>query len=284
MARDIALIQNQILDSVAADATLSTKLTSTSKRAIYRLFAFCVASAINFLEQIFDINVSRVESIAASAAPASASWLQNQILKFQYSPDVPQVIQLINFAPSYPIVDPTMNIISRASVTTDLSNNVLIKVATGEPPAALTSGELSSLQAYINQIGVAGVTYTCKSVDPDQLFIEAQIYYQGQYGSAIQNSVITAITNFFATANKINFNGKIKLSDLELSIRNVTGVNDVFFTNVFARDSSTAFADATALVLNQTTIARLWSTVAGYIIGETTSGKTLSDSLIFIPE
>lgn len=284
MARSISLIQNQILDYVSGDATLSPRLTSTSKRAIYRLFAFIVASAIAFLEQLFDIYSASVEAIAASAAPASASWLQNQVLLFQYSLSTPQVIQLINFAPSYPVVDETLRIISRASVTTDLSNNVLIKVATGEPPAALSSDEVDSLQSFINQIGVAGVTYSVKSVEADQMFIEAQIYFSGQFGSAIQNNVITAIKTFFATANKLNFNGKIKLSDLEIAIRNVDGVTDVFFTNVFVRDASTAFVDATALVLNQLVIARLWSTVAGYIVAETTSGKTLSDSLTFIPE
>ena len=126
MARDISLIQQQMLDAIAADTTLGPLLTSTSKRAIYRLITFIVAVAINMLEQILDLFSAEVESVAAKAAPASASWLQDQILKFQYSATNPQIVQLINFAPQYPSVDASLRIVSRCSVTTDLSNNVTV--------------------------------------------------------------------------------------------------------------------------------------------------------------
>lgn len=284
MARSIALIQNQILDSVAADATLSTLLTSTSKRAIYRLFAFVVAVAINLLEQLLDLYRVNVEAIAASAAPSTAAWLQKQIFNWQYSASNPQVIQFTNFAPVYPIVDSTLRIVSRCSVTTTLSGKVLIKVATGSTPGPLSAPQIAALNAYVNPpngLGVTGIIYVVSSLSADQLYVSAQIFYQGQYSSVIQVNVIAAINNYLAN---IPFNGNLKISDLEGAIKAVEGVNDVILTDVKARPDSLPLASATALVSGADVLARLWVTVAGYVISETTAANTLADTLIFTAE
>lgn len=283
MARTVAQIHQQILDSIAADSDLSS-LTSTSKRAIYRLFAFVVAAAIAILEQLMDIFSSSNEAVAASAAPASPSWLQAQILKFQYSATDPQTIQFINFAPSYPVVDETLRIVSRCSVTTTLAGQVLVKVATGTTPAALSGPQLTALQAYVlppNGIGIAGVNYVITSGNSDKLYIQGNIYFDGSYSAVIKDNVIAAIESYLAA---IPFNGQMKITDLELTIRNVAGVNDVLLQNVSARADGTAFGSGTYLIQTQQLISRLWNTVAGYIVGETTSGNTLSDTLNFIAE
>jgi hypothetical protein len=281
MARQISEIQQQMLDNIAADSVLSPLLTSTSKRAVYRLFTYVVAVGINALEQLMDIFTADVEAVAAAAAPATPAWLQDQIFKFQYSATTPQVVQLINFAPAYPVIDETLQIITRCSVTTNLSNSVIIKVATGEPPAALSSPQLSALQSYVTQIGVAGVVYNVISQASDKLYVQANVYYQGQYSAVIQADVIAAIENFLAA---IPFNGQVKITDLEDAITAVEGVTDVVLVNVRARADGTAFASGSYLVQNQQTISRLWGTVAGYMVGETTTGNTLNNSLTFIAE
>lgn len=280
MARSISLIQQQILDNVAADRTLSTLLTSTSKRAIYRLWTFVVAVAVNVLEQLIDIFKAIIEAIAASAAPGSPAWLQAQVLKFQYSDAVPQVAQLINFAPQYPVVDSSLRIITRCSITTDLANNVLIKTATGTTPGALTGPQIAALAAYIKVMGVAGITYTNQSGAADRIYIDAEVFYLGQYGSAIILAVQTAIAAYLSA---LPFNGVLKVADLEAAIRTVPGVDDVLLRNVIARDAGTAYGAGTALVLNNQVASRLWNTVSGYIINEDTSGATIADSLLFIP-
>lgn len=281
MARQISEIQQQMIDNIAADSVLGTLLTSTSKRAIYRLFTYVVAVAINALEQLMDIFTAEVEAVAAAAAPATPSWLQAQIFNFQYSPTTPQVIQLINFAPAYPVVDETLRIITRCSVTTNLSNSVIIKVATGEPPAALSGPQLAALQSYVTEIGVAGVVYNVISQASDKLYVQANVYYQGQYSAVIKANVVAAIENFLAG---IPFNGQVKISDIEDAITGVEGVNDVVLVNVRARADGTAFASGSYLVQNQQTASRLWGTVAGYMVGETSTGNTLNDSLTFIAE
>lgn len=281
MARTVAIIQNQILEQIAADSVLGPKLTSTSKRALFRLFTFIVATAIALFEQLQDLFVTKIENIAAAAAPASGTWIQKRIFEFQYSAGNPQIVQLINYAPQYPTVDATLRIVTRCSVVTNLANSVIIKVAKSDPPQALDNLEIAALQSYINQIGAAGITYSVLSTDPDELMIEAQIYYVGQYSQVIAANVKQAINNYL---DQLPFNGNMKISDLEAAIKNVTGVTDVLLTNVKARDTNTVYASGTYLVQNNQVISRLWPTVSGYIVPETTTGHTLDDSLTFIPE
>jgi len=268
-----------MLADIAADPTLSG-LTSTSKRAIYRLLTFILATAINILESLIDIFTTQVETIASTAAPASAAWLQNQMLLFQYNETIPQIIQLINFAPAYPTVNTAYQIISRASVVTTVSGQTLIKVATGNPPQALTSDQLSAAQSYVDAIG-ATINYVVTSANADELYIGANVYYQGQYSAIIQETVINAINALLAA---LTFNGTLKLSDIELAIRAVPGVNDVILTNVKARTDGTSFADGTYLIQDNQVISRTYSTVAGYLVSETTTGDTLADSLTFIAQ
>ena len=278
MARSIEQIQSGIINDIQATPELA-EANSTSNRAIWRLFAFVQASAILLLEQIIDVFVTENDIKISKAIPATASWLNAKVLEFQYSATNPQIVQLVNFAPTYPVIDASLRLISRCSVVTTLSNQVIIKVAKNEPPTALTSTELSSLQSYINNIGIVGVNYNCQSLTSDKLFIDAEIYYDGQYSTVISTTVIDALNTFLA---KLSFNGVLKVSDIELAIRNVTGVSDVLLKNVKMRSDATAFNDGTFLIQNNTVISRVCPTVSGYLVGETTAGNTFTQKLTFI--
>lgn len=284
MARSIDTIQQQIIDSLVSEMTaigVTIDTTKWSKRNIMRLWTYVVAVAIAFLEQLMDVFKAELEATAAKAVPGNAAWVQDKIFKFQYDAVTPQVVQLINLVPQYPLVDATKCIISRCSVKTDLSGNVLIKVATGNPPAALSAGQTAAAQAYINTIGTAGVYYVVTSNEADKLYINADIYFQGQYSSVIAVNVQNAIIAYLAS---LPFDGVVKISDLENAIKAVDGVNDVIFKNIRARKDSDVYASGANLVLNNQTISRLWNTVAGYIVPETTTGHQLTDSLNFIAE
>lgn len=292
MARTVAQINALMVADVQADPVLSILIPAApklpSKRSFWGAVIYIFATATFILEGLMDVFKDENEAIAASAAPASAGWLQAQVLKFQYDPVIPQIVQLINFAPAYPTVDPTKQIISRCAVVTTVSGQTLIKVATGEPPEALSSGELSALQDYVDDIG-ATINYICNSAAADELYIAADIYYAGQYSAIIGQAVIDAINNFLSTFSLTDFNGSgitgaFKVSDIEATIRAVPGVNDCVLKNIIARADGTPFIDGTYLVQDGQQIARTWSTVAGYIISETTSGQTLADSLTFIAQ
>jgi hypothetical protein len=281
MARTIAQIQAQIIATKNAQPELAG-LTSTSKRAIWNLWTFVIAACIAIFEQLLDSFLTQVETQVAQSAGASVLWLQAKMFQFQYDATTPQVIQLINTVPQYPVVDANKRIITACSVTSSLSNQVSIKVAKSSPFVALATAELTAAQSYINTIGAAGITYNVISLNADKLYVQAQVYYQGQYSTVIQQNVIAAINSFLQNLSIVNFNGSMKISDLEGAIRNVAGVNDVVLNNVKGRDDASSFANGIDLVLNNTVISRQWNTIAGYIVQETTTGKTFADSLTFI--
>lgn len=271
----------QIQASIVADVQATTELSglSNSNRAIWRLFSYVVAVAILLLEQIMDVFRADNEIKINQAIPETASWLTNKVFEFQYSATNPQILTLDNLVPTYNVVDTSLQIITRCSVVTTISNKVLIKVAKSEPPVALSGTELSALQGYVNDIGVAGVSYTCFSTDADRVYINADIFYNGQYSATIQGMVINSITNYL---KNLPFNGQLQISDLEFAIRNTTGVNDVLINDVKVRGNSMAFIDGIYLIQSKTTISRLFPTISGYVIGEDTTGYTLADSLNFV--
>jgi hypothetical protein len=278
MARTIEQIQSSIIANIQATPELA-QANSNSTRALWRLFSYVIAVAILLLEQIIDVFKTENETYIGQAIPNTASWLTKKIFEFQYSATNPQIIQLNNLIPSYNVVDASLRIITRCSVVTTISNRVTVKVAKSEPPVALSSGELGALQGYINALGVAGVQYNCVSQNADRIFINADIFYDGQYSSTIQGTTINAINLFLST---LPFNGQLKISDLEVAIRNITGVSDVLINNIKVRDNNTTFANGIYLIQNKTTISRLFPTVAGYIVAEDTTGQTLLNTLNFI--
>lgn len=280
MARTIEQINESILAAKAAETDLSG-LTSNSRRAIWRLWAYIVAGAQNNFEQLLDLEKENIESIILTAPAGSPYWVQQKMFLFQYDPTTPQIVQLntSTFSYTYPTVNTALRIINRCSVNRQVYNVVQVKVA--KSTGALTVGEIAAAQDYINTIGVAGINYQVISQNADKMYVVADVYYKGQYSAIIQANVIAAIEAYFAG---IDFDGVVTLTDLERSIRNVEGVNDVVLNSVFARDDSTIFVNATRLINNRLELQRLWQTKAGYIIGETEPGNTLADTLTFIAQ
>jgi hypothetical protein len=293
MARSIADIQAQIIATIAANNDLTyqdeNNITrnityNTSKRAIWRAWTYVVAVCIAILEQLMDVYVSNIETLVARSPAASRLWIQNKMFEFQYDAANPQVLQLINTIPTYPVVDATKRIITACSVTSDIANNVNVKVAKSSPFVALTTQEKSAAQAYIDTVGDAGITYNVISLTADKISIEANIYYQGQYSSIIANSVITALNSYFQNLSIVNFDGSLKMSDLENAIRTVTGVNDVELITVIGRPDTIAYGGGTYCIQNKTLLSRIYNPTAGYMVQETTSGHTFTDTLNFIAQ
>jgi len=278
--RSVDEIQAAIITDVQAQPELAAA-SSTSKRAIWRLWTFVVASSIAILEQLMQVFQTDIEKTVSLAAPQTSQWVQDRVFKFQYDAANPQVLQLIYLVPQYEIVNADLRIVTRCSVKTNLSNSVFIKVAKSNPPESLSGLEVSALQSYVDILAVPGISYTVVSANPDRLYIQADIYYNGAYSAIIKANVIAAIEAYFAA---LPFDGTIKVSDVETAILNVEGVRDVVLINVAARGDTTLFVDATYLILNQQLVGRLWATVAGYVIPEDEATKTLDDTLNFIAE
>jgi hypothetical protein len=287
MARSIDQINKYIISSLVTNMAvigISIDPTTWSKRNFFRLICYTVAISTGLLEQLIDLFTQQIETIVATASAASPLWVQQKMFQFQYSATNPQVISLINVVPVYSVIDTTLQIITACSVNSNSSNNVAVKVAKGNPLVPLTSTERDSAQGYINTIGVMGIEYDVISLNSDKIFIDATIYFSGQYSAIIQTSVINALLAFLQNLSLTNFNGSLKMTDLESIIRNTLGVNDVVLNNVRGREDTAVFAAGIDFILNTAIIQRKWNTVSGYIGQETTTGKTFTDSLVFIAE
>lgn len=287
MARSVDIIQQQIQTELVANmAAIGIVIDTTkwSKRNLLRLLCFIFAVCTNYVEQLMDALKSEVETIASKSVAATSAWIQSQMFLFQYSATTPQVLQISDNLIQYPTVDATLRIITACSVKSNTPNVVTVKVAKGSPFVALTTNELAAAQNYINLKGTEGIVYRIISGNSDKLYIAASIYYDGQYSATIQASVISAINSFLQNLFVNNFDSSLKVTDIESAIRGVTGVNDVVLNNVSVRDDATPFANGILLVSDSKTTQRLWVPIAGYVAEETTSGKTFTDSLIFIAE
>lgn len=284
MAQTIEYWQNKMLDKIASEPVLTELSQNPSMVAIFRLMTWVVAACIVMFEQVIDIFKTEIEVSVEKSVPGHPEWLKDKVFSFQYSATNPQVIQLVNLIPRYPTIDQTLRIITRCSIVTLPNGRVDIKVAKNEPPEAVASLELSSLQGYLNTLGVAGISYSARSFNPDRLYLKAQIFHKGEYTSVISTNVINAVKAFLSNKNKIDFNGFIRVSALSDAIQAVEGVNDVVLIDVAARKSDTLFADKTFYVQDQDILKYKFNTYAGYIIEEDEAGQTFIDQLIFTPE
>lgn len=271
-----------LMDNDQATETSLSGLNNPSQTAVFNLEKDIIAQEMNLHEQLWDELRDDLEAQIAAAPPASPAWIQAQVLKFQYDATNPQVLQLINFAPSYPVIDTDLQIVTRCSVKTDLNKIVKIKVAKSDPPATLAALEYSSLTGYLNNIMPAGVGFDLVNIDGDRLYVNAEVFYNGEYTSSIQSNVEAAINAYLAN---IPFDGLVRISELEDSIQAVAGVTDVKLNTIKARPNTDLFASAIVIydVTSATmgTNARVWDTISGWIIEEDTVGETFADSITY---
>lgn len=258
--------------------------TKWSKRNVLRLMCYTIAIVQSLAEQLQDVYISRMEEIQRVSSPATIPWLHDAVFKFQYSDSNPQYLSIIGGVIQYAIVNPAYRIITACAVSSTITNYVNVKVAKGSPLVPLSAPELTALQDYVTLKGAAGITYIVSSSISDKIYLEGSIYYQGIYSAVIQNNVITAINNYLSNLSKSRFGGDILMSDIEILVRSIEGVNDVTFERVSLRLDSQALFGGIDLVIAGDWINRKYTSGAGYIIEETTVLNTFADKLTFIPE
>ena len=277
MARSVTTIYNTAVAQYVANAQAAGITTVNPagwsmynyQRLIFWTMAFCQS----ILEQIMDAFTADVQSLQNVLPPQTPAWFQNQLLNvFEYDTIAVPIVQMnetTNFVPYYPNANPNFNIVKYCSVTPGpFLGTTIIKVA-GAGPSQISGPAFSAIESFVDTIGVPGLTYSVESLLPDRLFLQLDVYYVGLYSVVIQANVIAAIQAYLGG---IPFNGYVTLSDLELAIKGVAGVTDIVFVKVQARAQATIVGSGTNLVLAKTVVQRNWSTVAGYIIPEDTSG------------
>ena len=269
--RTIAQIQTQIIAFKNAQIGLSGA-NSPSNVASWNLWIFICATFTAFLEQLWAILQLQIETTVASGVPATALWIQKQVLLFQDGNTI-QVNTDLTFG--YPLpAFPTP--ITNASVQTSPSGTVSIKVAQGTyPQSALSAGQLTELGAYLSAILPAGMVPNILSIAADLLQINAVVYYNGQYNSVIQANVNTALNNYMSG---LPFNGWIKVSDIEKVILSAQGVTDVAISQITVTPQA-AGLNPTNLIAGSTLISREVQAYAGYLIND--PGNLFSNTITY---
>ena len=281
MARTIAEIKQEMMDTKDTLSALSG-LTSTSQVSIFGNIFYVTAVEVSILEQLIEAYIADIETIITEQAVGSTPWLRAKVLKFQYGDNV--VLDTTTFAIDYAIIDATKQIITRCSVKETGNLIVQVKVAKSDPPAALSGAEVTALEDYIDVIKPAGSQAIIISLAADRLEISGTVYYEGQYSADIQTNVETALTSYMSNlSTATNFDGTVRIVDVQDAIQGVAGVKDVNFSEIAARANTTTFAARTIIYNLASGInIREYLTYAGYVIQEDTASYTFSDTLTYI--
>ena len=261
------------------------QFNTTSQSSRWRNFLYLVAGAIAIYEQIQDAFKLEIETIRLNAKVGTLAWYREQALFFQYSATDPQAVQIIDHVPAYPTIDTSLRIITQAAAIA-VNEDIQIKVAKGSFPSftTLTASELAALNTYFNGSNtgaVEGITFAGKKVvfvskASDRLYINADIYFNGQITETqARTNVETALNNFLSTFTDEAFNGVIFLQRVVDAIQAADGITDIKVNSMAGRPSATTFS-------NRVVFDRIYQSDAGHVILEDSTGNTIADSLNFI--
>lgn len=230
MARQIEIIQKEMLDKIASDESL-VDLNSTSKVAIYRMMVFIVAYAIWVLEMIFDTHKGEIDRAIYEQKSGTPTWYKNKSLAFQFGFDLLTDSDIFNNTgfSSNEIED--SKIIKYCSVKESTeSNRLTIKVASESEDllTPLDDTQITSFTRYLNEIKYAGVKINVVNNPADKLILNMAIYRDvlviDENGNSILNGgkpVETAIKNYMKS---LPFDGELVINDLIEKLRAVNGV------------------------------------------------------------
>lgn len=228
MARKIDLIQQEMFDSISANANLA-ELTSTSKVSIWRLFVFVVAFSIWVLENLFDTHDKEVKEVIQNDKAHRPSWYITKAKAFQYGfPLIYDTDKYDNTGYTDTQVEDS-KIIKYAAATPN-AGQVYVKIATeiSGVLAPLTDVQKVSFDAYFKEIADMGVKYLVVNHLPDILLINIQIERDplvlDANGMSILNAnypVEDAINEYM---KELPFNGELVLAHLIDKIQLAQGV------------------------------------------------------------
>jgi hypothetical protein len=247
MARTIAAIQQQIIDTKNADPTLSSYVWSDSKVAIWRLWTYVIALCIWTLENLFDYHKTEVSDIISTQKPHTLQWYVHKAKLFQFGDTLPPNTD------TYPTLstDPAVAIVKYAAAV-ELANMVRIKVAKENSGIleSLSVGELAAFRGYMSRIKDAGVRLQLTSGNPDNLQLTLSVYYDplvlsstgARLDGAATTPVMDAVNTFLAN---LPFNGVFVLNELIVALQAIEGVKIGYILSAQANYAATPYIPIT---------------------------------------
>jgi len=248
---------------------------SPSAVALFDTFLQVIATEVFTLQQLNNTFETEIEGIISQVTTPTDLWWQTRILEFQFSTTTPQVIKLdlITFTPAYDIINAGFQIISNCNVITLSNNTVQIKVTNSG--VVLTADQIIALTAYIQTIRPSGIDFVIINELPDYLFVNAEVFYNGQFAATIQTDVEAAITAFMVN---LEFNGVVKRSAVMDAIQAVAGVTDVVINETAAMRRTTY--DSGGGFPNRNIFIKDYQSFAGQII-EGPAPEAFADTITY---
>lgn len=250
----VAELHEEIIEEVLNEPQLS-QLTSTSKSAIWRLWAFVTSVQIWFHEMFWLKYRLHLEEAARFAQPHTASWYWRRTLEYQHG----DTVSVVNGVVGYDPVDESARIITAAAVK-EAGGQLIIKVAKKTvigSLAPLSGGEVTGFEAYLDEFKDAGVLTNVVSQNADVLKMIATIYYNPAQSvlSFFQPALEAAINGY---VQNLPFDGTFRRLHLVDAMQAVPGFVDVEFTTLQA---SVAYTTPSFFG----NIGLSYDTVAGYM-------------------
>lgn len=228
---------NALQPAMDSSQNLLSDLTSSSKVAVWRLWAFITAVAINVFEVILDQHTEAIELRATQIPTGTANWHHEQSLLFQFGDTLTwDGLQFV-----YPVITPANQIVKLASVV-DQGFQVRIKAAklSGGLPVALSAPELSSFQGYWSQKRFAGTAMIITSEFGDDLKVDYFIKYDplilDATGALLSNPAIFPVEDAIEDyIQNLSFDGVLSLMSMTDVVQLASGVLDVTLNDAQAK-------------------------------------------------
>lgn len=245
MARTIAEIQASIITAIGQDPVLSTKLTSTSRVSLWRLWTYIIAVCQWTVENLYDIFVSDVNAIIDSKNPHTPQWYAGKARAFQFGQELAgDTDQYDNTGLTADQVE-AMQIIHYAAVVETVVNNrnvLRIKVATtiNGDLGPLSPDQLTAFSAYMARVKDAGVHLVITSTNADGIRLGLDFFYDAlllnssgnRNDGTDQTPVQEAIDTFL---KNLPFNGVFSVNKLVDTLQSVPGYKELRMNYVLAQ-------------------------------------------------
>lgn len=230
MSRTLTEIYNESVETRNKYLEL-TELTNDSKMSIINAFTWVVAAAIYSFETLLDVFMIDIATIFNSRINGTPSYYANAMMKWQFGDELTMNNDGTSFA--YAQEDDTKRLISHVSYQLEYNEMykdevLILKVATGDVGklSRLSSEQLISAKAYLNQIKFAGVKCSLVSRKGDVLVPRVTVYYDGAISKEeLYDALDASLVEFI---NNVQFDSLVYAQKVIDAIKKVEHVTDVY--------------------------------------------------------
>jgi len=221
--------------AISTEQDLLTRLTTTSKVAIWKLIFYVISVVMYLQETLWDTFKTNVETIIASAFVGTLAWWETKAKAFQYGDTL--TVDTTTYAVGYSIIDTTKQIVEH-SAAIERGGIVYLKIRRKNTDI-LSGGELTAFEGYVSKLKFAGTRVVIYNLSADDIKLYYEVFYDPIIAlTTIQPLVEAAINTYI---KNIPFNGELDINQLNVNLKAITGVKAVRFISGEGKNSSAPY-------------------------------------------